>query len=231
MTCHARALGAQRRPDVSSPGFSALCFNGCPHTLVSSNPPPCHSAGWSATLALRVSLPLCPSLSPLPSLSVSLSFSVALLQLRPTLSLFRIKGFSGCSVGLYSPLGSNPPPQDRRGAVYPLSYDELFSALLFRRVLLPPTYRSPSGISPFAWGCAQQRVEEPHSISGYRVRLPEERSLQEPSEVSSARHPRGGGGVQKNNSRKNFPHPKIGDLLNSTPRVWVWKVQGGYFSR
>ena len=37
--CHARALGAQRRPDVSSPGFSALCFNGCLHTLVSSNPP------------------------------------------------------------------------------------------------------------------------------------------------------------------------------------------------
>ena len=32
---------------------------------------------------------------------------------------------------LYPPWGSNPPPQDRRGAVYPLSYDELLSALLF----------------------------------------------------------------------------------------------------
>ena len=45
MTCHARAPGAQRRPDVSPLSCSALCCNGCPHTLVSSNPPPSHSAG------------------------------------------------------------------------------------------------------------------------------------------------------------------------------------------
>ena len=61
---------------------------------------------------------------------LSLSFSLALLPLRPTLSfsLSRIKGLSGCSVGLYPPRGSNPPPQDRRGVVYPLSYDELLPA-------------------------------------------------------------------------------------------------------
>ena len=47
------------------------------------------------------------------------------------LSLSRIQGFSGCSVGLYPPRGSNPPPQDRRGVSYPLSYEELLSALLF----------------------------------------------------------------------------------------------------
>ena len=81
---------------------------------------------------------------------------------------------------LYPPRGSNPPPQDRRGAVYPLSYDELLSALLCRPFLFPLECHPLSGISPFAWGCAQQRVEEPHSVSGYRVRLPEERSLEQP---------------------------------------------------
>ena len=149
---------------------------------------------WSAqthhppTVPVSPRLLLCGSLSPflplsLPCpLSLSLSFSLALLPLRPTLSLSlcRIKGFSGCSVGLCPPRGSNPPPQDRRGAVYPLSYDELFCALLFRPVLLPPAYHPLSGISPLAWGCAQQRVEEPYSVSGYRVRLPEERSLEQP---------------------------------------------------
>ena len=137
--------------------------------------PDARSAGLSPPLSLSLSLS-----SPPPSLS----FSVALLPLRPTLSLSislsRIKGFSGCSVGLYHPRGSNPPPQDRRGAVYPLSYDELLSALLFQPFLLPPACHPLSGISPFTWGCAQQRVEEPHSVSEYRVCLPEERSLEQP---------------------------------------------------
>ena len=44
-------------------------------------------------------------------------------------------------------------------------------------------------VSSFAWGCAQQRVEEPHSVPGYRVRLPEERSLEQPQEVRSACQP------------------------------------------
>ena len=48
-----------------------------------------------------------------------------------SLSLSRIKGFSGCSVGLYPPRGSNPPPQDRRRVLYPLCYEEMSSALLF----------------------------------------------------------------------------------------------------
>ena len=48
---------------------------------------------------------------------------------------------------------------------------------------------SLSCMSPFAWGCAQQRVEEPHSVPGYRVRLPGQRSLEQPQEVRSARQP------------------------------------------
>ena len=131
-----------------------------------------------------LSPPLTLSLSLLPSLCLSLSLSLLLSGPPPTashsLSPSRIKGVSGCSVGLYPPRGSNPPPQDRRGAVYPLSYDELLSALLFRPFLLPPACHSLSGISPFAWGCAQQCVEELHSVSGYRVCLPEERSLEQP---------------------------------------------------
>ena len=37
-----------------------------------------------------------------------------------------------------------------------------------------------SSISPFARRCVQQRVEEPHGVSGYRVCLPEEHSLEQP---------------------------------------------------
>ena len=48
------------------------------------------------------------------------------------------------------------------------------------RILHPPACCPLSRISPFAWRCAQQRVEEPYSVSGYRVRLPEERSLEQP---------------------------------------------------
>ena len=60
---------------------------------------------------------------------------------------------------------------------------------LLQSVLLPPACHPLSCISPFAWGCAQQRVEESHSVPGYRVRLPKERSLEQPQEVRSARHP------------------------------------------
>ena len=48
------------------------------------------------------------------------------------------------------------------------------------RLLHPPACCPLSGISPFARRCAQQRVEEPHGVSGYRVCLPEERSLEQP---------------------------------------------------
>ena len=46
--------------------------------------------------------------------------------------------------------------------------------------LHPPACCPLPGISPFARRCAQQRVEEPHGVSGYRVCLPEERSLEQP---------------------------------------------------
>ena len=60
---------------------------------------------------------------------------------------------------------------------------------LLQSVLLPPVCHPLSCISPFAWVYAQQRVEEPHSVAGYRVRLPEERSMEQPQEVRSARQP------------------------------------------
>ena len=87
-------------------------------------------------------LPLChtASLTTLSSTKTQLQVSsLALYLLRsgppPTASLSlsrplsRIKGRSGRSVCLYPPRGSNPPPQDRRGAAYPLCYDELLPAL------------------------------------------------------------------------------------------------------
>ena len=46
-----------------------------------------------------------------------------------------------------------------------------------------------SCVSSFAWGCVQQRVEEPYSVPGYRVRLPEEHSLEQSQEVCSACQP------------------------------------------
>ena len=149
-----------------------------PSQLEPTTLPQCRLVPVSRSAGL--SLPLSISLS--PALSLSLSFSLALLPLCPTLSLslsLSHKGVFGMFGGSLSPpRGSNPPPQDRRGVVYPLSYEELLSALLFRPFLLPPSCRPLSCVSPFARGCAQQRVEEPHSVSGYRVRLPEERSLE-----------------------------------------------------
>ena len=68
-------------------------------------------------------------LSPPPSLSFSLSGPPPTVT--QSLSLSRIKGFSGCSLGLYLPRGLNPLPQDSRGVLYPLSYEEMLSALLF----------------------------------------------------------------------------------------------------
>ena len=110
-----------------------------PGQLESTTLPQCRLAPDSCSAGL--SPPLSPPLSPALSLSLSLSFSLALLPLRPpppvSLSLSH-KGSSGRSVDLYPPRGSNPPPHDRRGAVYPLSYDQLLSALLFRPFLFPP---------------------------------------------------------------------------------------------
>ena len=55
--------------------------------------------------------------------------------------------------------------------------------------LPPPVCHPLSCVSSFAWGCAQQRAEEPHSVPGYRVRLSEERSLEQPQEVRTACQP------------------------------------------
>ena len=66
------------------------------------------------------------------SLPPSLWPSPHCVPLSRALSLSRIKGFSGCSVSLYPPRGSNPPPQDGRGVVYPLSHDELLPVLWSR---------------------------------------------------------------------------------------------------
>ena len=52
-----------------------------------------------------------------------------------------------------------------------------------------PLCHPVSCVSSFAWGCVQQRVEEPHRVPGYRVRLPEERSLEQRQEVRSACQP------------------------------------------
>ena len=76
------------------------------------------------------------------SRSVGLSFplpfslSLTLLPLWPTLSLLHKKGFSGCSVDLYPPRGWNRPPQDRRGVVCPLRFDEVLFTLRLRPCLL-----------------------------------------------------------------------------------------------
>ena len=43
--------------------------------------------------------------------------------------------------------------------------------------------------------------------------------------------PEGEGGTKKKFARKFFPDPETSNFLKSTPRVWVLKVQGGYFSR
>ena len=82
-------------------------------------------------------LPQCRLVSNARSAGLSLSLSLSLSGLPPSLSLCvplslslsRIKGVSGCSVGLYPPRGSNPPLRNRRGVLYPVYYEEMLSAL------------------------------------------------------------------------------------------------------
>ena len=142
--------------------FTSLCSNPpcSARTLVSSNPPPPFalvSPGLSLCGSLSYSLPPILSCSPLLILYCCASLFLshrALPSLSLTLCLFPSlprpkKGGSGCLVHLYPPRGSNHPPRDRRGAVYPLGHDDgLFApwhhgtmatcASLFFSLLSPP---------------------------------------------------------------------------------------------
>ena len=164
-----------------------------PHLLLCGSLP--HSLPLTLSCPLSCPLSRSPSLrsfSKAPhSLSLSSPFLSHCVPLSLSLSLSRIKGVFGTfGVSLPPPpRGSNHPLQDRRGAVNPLGYDDWLSASLAPICPTPPACHPLSCISPFAWGCAQQRVEEPHSVPGYRVRLPEERSLEQRQEVRSARQP------------------------------------------
>ena len=219
-TCRACGSGALRRPafsflDCSVPSWRPFYLGLLESTLVSSNPgqlkpwsarthhlplrrlaPVSRSVGLSPTLSLPFSLALPCSFSPVLSLLLLLSVPFPLCS---TLSLslcFSLplscaqKGGSGCSVHLYPPRGSNHPPRDRRGVVYPLSHDDGLSAPWHHALhSSSPLCHPLSCVSSFAWGCVQQCVEEPHSVPGYRVRLPEERSLEQSQEVRTACQP------------------------------------------
>ena len=131
-----------------------------PQCRVVSNP--C-SAGLSLSLSLAfrsVGFALFLCASPTSSTSVSRPPSLSVSpSLSPRVSL---------SLSLLA-LSFSPSPHPPQG---------LFLCLCL--ILHPPAGYPLSGISPFAWRCAQQRVEEPYSVSGYRVCLPEERSLEQP---------------------------------------------------
>ena len=142
--------GCSTRDDVSSlwlRGATAPCFSFLDCSVLSWRPiypgqlepttlplrrlaPVSCSVGLSPTLSLPISLALPCSISPVAPLCsfptvlypLSLSFSLSLSLSRPK------KGGSGRSVHLYPPRGSNHPPRDRRGVVYPLSHDDGVSA-------------------------------------------------------------------------------------------------------
>ena len=162
---------------------------------------------WSARTHHPPFAPLSPRLFLWGSLPLSPSHSLLLSLLRPTLSLSPLRSFPSAShslslslsriKGVYGTFGVSPSPPGVRTILYKTEEVRLFHWAmtigylhqLLQFVLLPPVCHPLSCISPFAWGCAQQRVEEPHSVPGYRVRLPEERSLEQPQEVRSARQP------------------------------------------
>ena len=101
------------------------------------------SAGLSPPLSLSLYL----ALSTLPSLSLSpslcLSFSLTLLPLRPTLSLFRIKGFSGCSVDLYPPLRFEPSSTGQKRCGIPTELRRGVFCIVVPTCPTPPCMSSP----------------------------------------------------------------------------------------
>ena len=150
-TCRACGSGALRRPALSLLDCSVLLWR---HIYPGQHEP--------TTLPLRRLAPvsrsegLSPTLSPPISLALSCSFShVAHLCSFPTvlyplsLSLFlslpraQKRGFGSFGASL-SPPGSNHPPRDRRGGVYPLGHDDGVSApctSIFFSYVSPPVMR------------------------------------------------------------------------------------------
>ena len=139
--------------------FLVPCCRGVPFTLVSSNTP------WSARThhppfapvspglllcgSLFHSLPPILSCSPLLYLSCCSSLFLSHCGLPPlslslSLSLSPKKGGFGLFGASQPPRGSNHPPRDRRGVVYPLSHDDRVSAPcapLFFSFVSPPVMR------------------------------------------------------------------------------------------
>ena len=148
-----------------------------PQCRLVSNP---RSAGLSLSLSLAFcsvgfSLPLCRAHSISLYASPSLSLSVCVSPSSPSHGVF---SFSSPSPGGFSSFSPSPPflsvplSPESQPRLTPLSACWLLS-----------------GISPFAWRCAQQRVEETYNVPHYHVRLHEERFLKQPYEISSARQP------------------------------------------
>ena len=127
-----------------------------------------------------------------PTVPVSLCPFALRVSLSPTfhsaglsLSVFR---------SLHPPKGVCPSPYPPKGVSLPLRPPHGFlSVPLFPvslpRLTPPSACRFNSGISPFAWRRAQQRVKEPHSVPCDRVCLPEECFLKQTYQISSARQP------------------------------------------
>ena len=150
----------------------------------------CGSLSHSLPPILSCSLSCAPlSLSLLSDAPLS-SFPTASYSLSLSLSLSLKGGFGLFGVSLSSP-GFEPSStgQKRCGVSTGPRRLGICTTCSYLSFLPPPVCHPLSCVSSFAWGCAEQRVEEPHSVPGYRVRLPEERSLEQPQEVRSACQP------------------------------------------
>ena len=196
--------------DVSSPwlwGATAPCFSPLDCFVLSWRPihpgqlepttlplhrlaPVSCSASLSPTLSLPFSLVLSCSLSPVAPLCsfptvlcpLSLSFSLSLLPNPPKKRGVRVVRCISIPPGVRTILHGTEE-------VWCIHCATTIGYLHHALQPFSPVCHPLSCVSSFAWGCVQQRVEEPHSVPGYRVRLPEERSLEQPQEVRSACQP------------------------------------------
>ena len=151
MTCHARALGAQRRPDICLGGLGPIFHHLAVQLYASlaAHTPRSARTHHPPTVPVSPRLLLCGSLSPsLPlslscPLSLSRSFSLALLPLRPTLSLslslsLSHKGVFGTFGGSLSPPGFEPSSTGQKRCGIPTE---------LRRVVIVPTFPIPPCVS------------------------------------------------------------------------------------